>query len=68
MPVGTIQQWNLEKGYGFVSDDANPKEKWAFVHITECPNQAPPNVGDAFSYEIREGRDGRERAVRLEPV
>ncbi len=65
MPVGTIQRWETERGFGFISDDSDAMKKWAFVHITETPDHRAPEVGDAFSYEVREGRDGRERATRL---
>ncbi len=67
MPIGTIKRWNADSGFGFISDDALPMKRWSFVHITAL-NGIAPDEGDAFSYELVAGRDGRETAVNLVPM
>lgn len=64
MPIGTIQRWNADRGFGFISDDTQPMKRWSFVHITAL-HGTPPNEGDAYEYELQAGRDGRESAVNL---
>jgi CspA family cold shock protein len=68
MPIGTIKKWNDDRGYGFISNDQDPRKKWAFVHISALPDKAAPYEGDAFQYDLAMGRDGRENAVDLLPM
>ena len=68
MPIGTIQRWIHDRGYGFISDDQQPSKRWSFVHISALPGAAAPNEGDAFSYELAAGRDGRQTAVNIMPL
>ncbi len=67
MPTGTIRRWN-ERGFGFISDDAQPAANWHYVHVSSLPNRTDPSIGDAFSYQLRPGRDGRQAAFDLVPL
>ncbi len=68
MPIGRIMRWDESRGFGFLSDDKQPGRKWAFAHISTIPGNLAPEIGDAFSYDLQPGRDGRERAVDLVPM
>lgn len=60
---GTVTQWNDDRGFGFVT---TPGRAAVFVHISGFAAGAPrPMVGDAVSYAIGAGRDGRPRAVEV---
>lgn len=67
MRLGTIQRWN-DRGFGFISDDTQPQSRWNYVHISSIPGRIDPAEGDAFSYQIRPGREGREAAFDLVPL
>ena len=66
MPVGTIKKWVADRGFGFISDDTNPSDKWNFVHVSAFPNSQPPELGEAYSYAMTEGTGDRMKAVGLE--
>lgn len=58
---GMVVKWNAERGFGFVRErDSNVD---VFAHITAFPRTArAPGVGDAVSFEIGTGVDGRKQA------
>lgn len=64
MPHGKIIKWIHDRGFGFLSDDQQPQSRGVFVHISAINGEAP-HVGDAYSYDIIEGRDGRPMAANL---
>jgi cold shock CspA family protein len=68
MPYGTLKRWNADRGFGFISDDQQPHKNWSFVHIRNMPRDHMPVEGDAYSYDIAMGRDGRDQAVDLKAL
>lgn len=66
MPAGKITKWIDDRGFGFISDDSDPKARGVFVHISAL--REAPNVGDAFSYDVTIGLDGRPAAVNVRPL
>jgi len=67
MPYGNVKRYDT-RGFGFLSDDQQPAASWTFFHISEIPGMAAPQEGDAFSYDIEPGSDGRPRATNLRPL
>ncbi|EXL09978.1 hypothetical protein [Aquamicrobium defluvii] len=67
MPYGKVQRVDA-RGFFFLSDDQQPRAAWTFAHVSAMPEAALPSVGDAFSYDVQPGRDGRPRAVDLRPL
>jgi CspA family cold shock protein len=65
MPIGTVKFFNLDKGYGFISNEDGSGD--AFVHISavERAGMSTLNKDDRVSYELETGRNGRESAVNL---
>jgi uncharacterized membrane protein YsdA (DUF1294 family)/cold shock CspA family protein len=63
---GVVTQWNDDRGFGFVT---SPGRQPVFVHISGFTAGGPrPALGDAVSYSIGSGRDGRPRAVGVRLV
>lgn len=65
MPSGTVKWFNATKGFGFIAPDDGGKD--VFVHISAVERAGWTDLADdtKLSYELREGRDGRESAVEL---
>lgn len=65
MAIGTVKFFNLDRGYGFISDDAGGKD--AFVHITAVEQSGMSSLreGQRIRYELESGRDGKSSAVNL---
>lgn len=62
---GRLQEWNDEKGYGFICPQA--KGRRIFAHIHEFKTALPrPQNGDAVLYRIGKDSRGRRCAVRIE--
>lgn len=65
MPTGTVKWFNTTKGFGFIAPDAGGSD--IFVHISAVEQSGLTGLADnqKLSYELREGRDGREAASDL---
>ncbi|MBO6866830.1 MAG: cold-shock protein [Pseudomonadota bacterium] len=66
MPNGTVKWFNTTKGYGFIAPEDGGKD--VFVHISAVERSGLTGLADnqKISYELREGRDGREMASDLQ--
>ena len=64
MATGTVKFFNAEKGYGFISREQGED---VFVHISamERAGIRQLNDGQAVTFDIEAGRDGRESAINL---
>lgn len=62
--VGRLQEWNDDKGYGFVVAEHGGDR--AFVHIRSFRRTSRrPVVGDVLSYELERDARGRRNATRV---
>lgn len=68
MPSGTVKWFNTTKGYGFIAPEEGGKD--VFVHISAVERSGLTRLADnqKVSYELREGRDGRQMASDIEPL
>jgi CspA family cold shock protein len=68
MPTGTVKWFNTTKGYGFIAPDGGGKD--VFVHISAVERAGLTGLADnqKISYELIEGRDGRQSAGELRPI
>ncbi|GGX50138.1 MULTISPECIES: cold-shock protein [Roseobacteraceae] len=65
MPTGTVKWFNTTKGYGFIAPDEGGKD--VFVHISAVERSGLTGLADnqKVSFELLEGRDGRQMAGEL---
>ena len=65
MANGTVKWFNTTKGYGFIAPEGGGKD--VFVHISAVERSGLTGLADdqKVSYELSEGRDGREMASDL---
>ena len=68
MPTGTVKWFNTTKGYGFIAPDSGGKD--VFVHISAVERAGLTGLADnqKVSYELIEGRDGRQSAGDLKTI
>ena len=68
MPTGTVKWFNTTKGYGFIAPDEGGKD--VFVHISAVERAGMTGLADnqKVSYELIEGRDGRQSAGGLQAL
>lgn len=61
---GILRSWNEERGFGFIAPTRGGAE--LFVHISAFARDGSrPVVGEAVSFELGRGPDGRPQAVNV---
>ncbi len=65
MATGTVKWFNTTKGYGFIEPDEGGAD--AFVHITAVQKAGLKGLkeGQKVTYELIEGRGGKQSADNL---
>ena len=65
MANGTVKWFNATKGFGFIAPAGGSKD--VFVHITALERAGLRGLkdGQAVTFDIEAGRDGRESATNL---
>lgn len=65
MATGTVKWFNGTKGYGFIAPDDGGKD--VFVHISAVEQAGLQGLQDnqKVTYDLEEGRNGREAASNL---
>ncbi len=65
MAKGTVKWFNSTKGFGFIAPETGGKD--VFVHISALERAGIRQLddGQAVTFEIESGRDGRESARDL---
>ncbi|MXO65398.1 cold-shock protein [Altericroceibacterium endophyticum] len=68
MPIGKVKFFNTDKGYGFIQPEDGGAD--SFVHITavQAAGLSTLKEDQRLSYEVEQGRNGRESAINLEEV
>ena len=66
MATGTVKWFNTSKGFGFIAPEGGDKD--VFVHISAVQRSGLQDLpeGAKVSFEMKEGRDGRQSAEELE--
>ncbi len=63
---GTVKFFNESKGYGFIQQQDSEED--IFFHISEVLSEDTLQKGDTVTYEVGEGRDGREAAIKIKLI
>ena len=65
MATGTVKWFNTTKGFGFIAPDEGGKD--VFVHISAVERSGLTGLADdqKVSFELAEGRDGRQNAENI---
>ena len=65
MAKGTVKWFNATKGFGFIAPEGGKKD--VFVHITALERAGIRSLADgqAVTFDIESGRDGRESATNI---
>ncbi|MEM7718526.1 MAG: cold-shock protein [Pseudomonadota bacterium] len=65
MANGTVKWFNTQKGFGFIAPDTGGKD--VFVHISAVERSGLTGLADdqKVTFDVEEGRDGRESAINL---
>ena len=65
MAKGTVKWFHATKGFGFIAPEGGKKD--VFVHITAMERAGIRQLADgqAVTFDIEAGRDGRESAINL---
>ncbi|WP_298675797.1 cold-shock protein [uncultured Lentibacter sp.] len=68
MPNGTVKWFNTTKGFGFIAPDDGGKD--VFVHISAVERSGLTGLADdqKVSFDLEDGRDGRQMATNLKTL
>lgn len=65
MANGTVKWFNATKGFGFIQPEHGTKD--VFLHISAVERAGLRDIkdGQAVTFDVERGRDGRESATNL---
>ena len=68
MPNGTVKWFNTKKGFGFIEPEDGGKDDFVHISAVEASGLAGLEDNQKVTYELQEGRDGRQMAGDLKAV
>ena len=68
MPNGTVKWFNTKKGFGFIEPEDGGKDVFVHISAVEASGLAGLEDNQKVTYELEEGRDGRQMAGDLKAV
>ncbi len=68
MPNGTVKWFNTKKGFGFIEPEDGGKDVFVHISAVEASGLAGLEDNQKGTYELQEGRDGRQMAGDLKAV
>lgn len=68
MPNGTVKWFNTKKGFGFIEPEDGGKDVFVHISAVEASGLAGLEDNQKVTYELQEGRDGRQMAGDLKAV
>ena len=68
MPNGTVKWFNTKKGFGFIEPEDGGKDVFVHISAVEASGLAGLEDNQKVTYELEEGRDGRQMAADVKAV
>nr|WP_319250526.1 cold-shock protein [uncultured Celeribacter sp.] len=65
MANGTVKWFNQSKGFGFIEPKSGGRDIFVHISAMERGGIAQLDDGQAVTYDVEAGRDGRESAINL---
>jgi len=65
MAKGTVKWFNATKGFGFIAPEGGNRDVFVHISALERAGIRALNDGQAVTFDIESGRDGRESATNL---
>lgn len=65
MANGTVKWFNATKGFGFIQPENGKRDVFLHISAVERAGLSHPKDGQAVTFDIETGRDGRESATNL---
>lgn len=65
MANGTVKWFNQTKGFGFIQPESGDKDIFVHISAVERAGISQLNDGQKVTFEIENGRDGRQSARDL---
>ena len=68
MPKGTVKFFNVDKGFGFITDDAGGTDAYVHVSAVQAAGMQSLDKDQRFSYDLANDERGKSSAVNLQAV
>ncbi|MFC3059129.1 cold-shock protein [Paenirhodobacter populi] len=65
MANGTVKWFNQTKGFGFIQPESGDKDIFVHISAVERAGLSQLNDGQKVTFEVENGRDGRQSARDL---
>jgi CspA family cold shock protein len=65
MANGTVKWFNATKGFGFIAPEGGSRDVFVHISALERAGIRQLNDGQAVTFDIEKGRDGRESATNI---
>ena len=66
MAKGNVKWFNSTKAFGFIQPEGGSKDVFVHISAVEQAGLSGLNDGQAVTFDIERGRDGRESAINLQ--
>ena len=68
MANGKVKWFNSQKGYGFIEPEEGSQDVFVHISAVKAAGMDALSDGQAVSYELETGQNGKTSAVNLEAV
>ena len=65
MPIGTVQFFNTDKGYGFIAPDGGGNDSFVHISAVQAAGMMTLDKDQRVNYEIEDGKNGKQSAINL---
>lgn len=65
MANGTVKWFNATKGFGFIAPESGGQDVFVHISAVERAGLSHLNDGQAVTFDLESGRDGRKSATNL---